>query len=58
MKKIIIGVLGSGNKATSKDTKNALRHITQHFGKSEDNLANIKIIKPSLVDIFESMQKK
>ncbi len=37
----------------TKDTKNALKHITNYFGRGGDGLVNIDIVKPSLGNIFE-----
>jgi len=37
----------------TKNTKNALKHITNYFGKGGDGLVNIDIVKPSLGNIFE-----
>lgn len=41
----------------TKDTKNALKHISQYYSAGEDQLLQINIIKPSLGNIFEVMSK-
>lgn len=39
----------------TKDIKTALKYINQHYSKSNDNLVNIDISKPSLDSIFENV---
>lgn len=37
----------------TRNTKDTLKHINQHFSRGSDHLVNINIIKPSLGNIFD-----
>lgn len=42
----------------TKNTKDTLKYINQHFGKGSDSLVNINIVKPSLSHLFSMEEKR